>query len=318
MNIDSLEHFLEVAKDLNITTAAQRLYISQQALSLQMQKLEQYYGVALFKRHPRLSLTYAGQQLVQSAKAMIKEHEALKNSLTEFEINHSGILRIGIQAYRAAQCFPMFLEEYNRLWPNVTLQLVGESTEEMLRMLCDDDLDLFVGVPSQAEIKRLNDRVESTLLFDDRSYLVCSDTLLYRYFGDEAELLKEQLCLGTDLHEFAEFPMILHKPPMRIRRMADECFYKVGIKPRVYIESSNTELMISLYPCHLGAFFCRRARVPSLKNMFPDCNTFPLKYNDSLLGIPVYLMQKKHNHTPKHVIDFTKFIRKAYKKLAEY
>ena len=47
MNVKYLESFLEVAKDLNMTTAAQRLYISQQTLSFQIQRLELYYGVKL-------------------------------------------------------------------------------------------------------------------------------------------------------------------------------------------------------------------------------------------------------------------------------
>lgn len=54
MNLKSLEYFIEVANDLNITSAAQRLYISQQALSAQIQKLEQYYGVTLFERQPKM------------------------------------------------------------------------------------------------------------------------------------------------------------------------------------------------------------------------------------------------------------------------
>ena len=47
MNVKYLESFLEVAKDLNMTTAAQRLYISQQTLSFQIQRLELYYGVKM-------------------------------------------------------------------------------------------------------------------------------------------------------------------------------------------------------------------------------------------------------------------------------
>lgn len=80
MNVKYLESFLEVAKDLNMTTAAQRLYISQQTLSFQIQRLELYYGVKLFERQPKLQLTYAGKQLVEGAGVIIKENESLINS----------------------------------------------------------------------------------------------------------------------------------------------------------------------------------------------------------------------------------------------
>ena len=61
MNIEDLEAFAETAKDMNITAAARRMYISQQALSLKIQRLEKYYGTALFERKPHLHLTYAGE-----------------------------------------------------------------------------------------------------------------------------------------------------------------------------------------------------------------------------------------------------------------
>ena len=63
MNLLSLYYFVELAKELHVTNTAQKLYISQQNLSQHIQRLEQYYGVPLFHRKPKLALTYAGEQL---------------------------------------------------------------------------------------------------------------------------------------------------------------------------------------------------------------------------------------------------------------
>ena len=52
MNFLHLKYFLLVAEELNITRAAERLYISQQSLSNHIQRLEQYYGTKLFYRKP--------------------------------------------------------------------------------------------------------------------------------------------------------------------------------------------------------------------------------------------------------------------------
>ena len=155
MNVKYLESFLEVAKDLNMTTAAQRLYISQQTLSFQIQRLELYYGVKLFERQPKLELTYAGKQLVEGAGVIIKENESLINSFSDISSKHSGLLRIGIPAYRAAECFPMVLPDFHKRWPNISLELVEESSEEMLQMLCDGALDLLIGTPSRSEVSGL-------------------------------------------------------------------------------------------------------------------------------------------------------------------
>ena len=55
MDLTSLYYFQELSKDLNMTKAAERLYISQQTLSNHIQRLEQYYGTKLFYRKPSLS-----------------------------------------------------------------------------------------------------------------------------------------------------------------------------------------------------------------------------------------------------------------------
>ena len=76
MNLLSLYYFVELAKELHVTNTAQKLYISQQNLSQHIQRVEQYYGVPLFHRKPKLALTYAGEQLYAVAvKILAEEHE---------------------------------------------------------------------------------------------------------------------------------------------------------------------------------------------------------------------------------------------------
>ena len=61
MNFLHLKYFLLVAEELNITRAAERLYISQQSLSNHISNMEKELDVKLFTRSPKLSLTYAGE-----------------------------------------------------------------------------------------------------------------------------------------------------------------------------------------------------------------------------------------------------------------
>lgn len=78
MNLISLYYFTELAKELHMTNTAQKLYITQQNLSQHIQRLEQYYGVELFYRKPKLSLTYAGEQLLLAAGRILSEENDLK------------------------------------------------------------------------------------------------------------------------------------------------------------------------------------------------------------------------------------------------
>ena len=74
MNFQHLKYFLMVAEELNITRAAERLYISQQSLSNHIGNLERELDVKLFTRSPKLSLTYAGGLLVDTATQTLDLH----------------------------------------------------------------------------------------------------------------------------------------------------------------------------------------------------------------------------------------------------
>jgi DNA-binding transcriptional LysR family regulator len=318
VNIKSLEYFVEVANDLNITTASQRLYISQQALSAQIQKLERYYGVTLFERQPKLQLTYAGQQLLEGATRLLQENASITNSLSGISSKRAGILRIGIPAFRAGESLPLVLPEFTEKWPNVVIHLEDAPSYNMIEMVCDGTLDVCVAVPSPSEVQALSDRLVYTPLMEERTMLVCSDELLRRTCGPSFETLRRRASSGLDLRDFEALPFMLHKPPMRIRKEEDECFNSAGFKPRVFLETSKTELMISLYPCHVGAFFCRRTRIHTLMQTLDGCNAFPIRQLDASHRTTVYFVRRKSTHTPSHVTDFERMMRKAWKQLAEY
>lgn len=318
MNLKSLEYFVEVAKDLNMTSAAQRLYISQQALSLQVQKLEHYYGVALFERQPKLQLTYAGMQLLESATKILRENTDIRNELSAISKNHFGVLRVGMPVSRAGASLPMVLPEFSQRWPNVSIHLDEKPSSAMLQMVCDGTLDVAIGTPGRTEMQSYSDKLEFVFLLDDPTYLICSDQLLQRYFGDRVEEIKRGAMKGTELKEFSSLPFILHRPPMMLRKVADECFHHAGFKPKIYIEASNTDLIVSLYPCHQGAFFSRKAKLPALLSAFPDCNAFPVQNNGKQYQVPVYLMRRKSSRTPAHLLDFERLMCQAWSQISEF
>ena len=128
MNLLSLYYFVELAKELHVTNTAQKLYISQQNLSQHIQRLEQYYGVTLFHRKPKLALTYAGEQLYASAVRILSEEHELINRLSEISEKNAGSLKVGIPSYRAQICLPYILPKFYEKWPNVTIDLVDVAT----------------------------------------------------------------------------------------------------------------------------------------------------------------------------------------------
>lgn len=101
LNILSLYYFVVLAKELHMTHAAKKLYITQQNLSQHIQKLEAHYGVELFVRKPKMALTIEGEQLYDTASKILSEEEDIVNKFSI--ISQKSIGRLRMRAPRLLQ-----------------------------------------------------------------------------------------------------------------------------------------------------------------------------------------------------------------------
>ena len=312
MNLTSLYYFVELAKELHFTNTAQKLYISQQNLTQHIKRLEDYYGVALFHRKPKLSLTYAGEQLYAAAVRMLAEEHELENRLSSISENKAGNLRVGIPAYRAQACLPDILPPFYKKWPNITIDLVSESSSQMEEMLFNGELDLFIGIMYQNRPK-----LNITPVLNDQIYLVCSDELLKQYFPSLWRNVRQNSRQSVNLSQFAEIPFLLPSPLMKIRKTIDQCFQDAGVVPKIFLESQSTELFISLYPYNYGAFFCTQMRLPMLLSLYPDANLFPLALGEAIIEHRLVLAYHRDRFLPEYAHDFIHYTEEAFRQIAK-
>ena len=141
MNFLHLKYFLLVAEELNITRAAERLYISQQTLSNHIQRLEQYYGTKLFYRKPSLSLTCAGEFVLSFAQVVGKEERNLKDILSDVEHQERGTLRFGASMARGTQFLPRILPDFHQMYPRVEVRFVEGLSQGLERQTSNGELD---------------------------------------------------------------------------------------------------------------------------------------------------------------------------------
>lgn len=312
MNILSLTYFVELCRELHVTNTAQKLYISQQNLSQHIQRLEQHYGVTLFHRKPKLALTYAGEQLYATAVKILSEENELMNRLSSISSNKAGNLKVGLPGYRGQICLPDILPAFYRKWPNITIDLINESSGRMEEMLLGGEMDLFIGIMYQDHSK-----LNVTTILNDRIYLICSDRLLEQYFHDSGEEIKERLAQGIDLKDFHDVPFLLPKPPMKLRKTIDQCFQEARVTPRIFLESQTTELLISLYPYHYGAFFCTQMRLSTLLKLYPDANAFPLTQGRGIVQHRLVLAYHRERFLPECAYDFIEITKEVFDRISK-
>lgn len=148
-NLSSYRIFYTVANTGNISKAAKELYISQPAISKSIQKLEESVGCKLFSRSSRgVVLTNEGKLLydhVSSAfETLTLGEEKLRRSI-ELGVGH---LKIGVSATLCKYMLLPYLKEFIRRNPHISISITCQSTNETLRLLEDNKIDIgLIGKP---------------------------------------------------------------------------------------------------------------------------------------------------------------------------
>ena len=142
MELRELRYFLAVAREQNITKAAEALYISQPSLSKQMQNLENEIGRPLFARGSRkVTLTEAGVLLKKRAEQLLELYEKTEQELAAPEETVCGEVRIGGGESYAVQTVMRAAKQVQARYPHVTFRFFSgdadDVTEKLERGLID-------------------------------------------------------------------------------------------------------------------------------------------------------------------------------------
>lgn len=145
MNLKEQQYVCELARCGNLTRAAQALFISQPALSIFINNLENNLGVKLFERTgKRFVLTYAGERYVAAARKMLEINEKLEAELQEITEDYRGRLRLGISTRRSVWFLPPVIAAYEAEFPKMEVELVTGTTRYLREHLEEATLDLFL------------------------------------------------------------------------------------------------------------------------------------------------------------------------------
>ena len=119
-----LRAFVTVAEEESFTRAAQRLYLTQQALSVQIRRLEEVTRTRLFDRTTRsVALTAAGEALLPAALRVLAATEQAEEALRLVVSGHRGVLRVGFLAGAALELTASVLADFQQRRPDIALRL---------------------------------------------------------------------------------------------------------------------------------------------------------------------------------------------------
>ena len=140
-----LEYFVRIVEEKSFTKAAEKLFISQPALSKSIRALEAELGVTLFKRDPReLSLTSEGENVYCYAVDILNYWQSRTAELFSLLEQVKGSLRFGLPPSVGSVFFSKILFEYGCKYPQVDLQIVEGTSKKIEALVMNDQVDLGV------------------------------------------------------------------------------------------------------------------------------------------------------------------------------
>jgi DNA-binding transcriptional LysR family regulator len=146
LHLRQLKAFLGVAETSNFTKTAQRLHMSQAALSSAIRELESQLDCNLFERTTRkVELTEAGRQFLQTATAVVRELEWSAMQLKEMHRNRFSRIRVGFTPTLASQALPDMLGAFRETHPLVGVEVVDEAPHRLQELVESGDIDAAFG-----------------------------------------------------------------------------------------------------------------------------------------------------------------------------
>jgi DNA-binding transcriptional LysR family regulator len=243
-----LQVFHAVAKQLSFTKAAETLFMTQPAVTFQIKQLEEHFSTRLFERgHGRISLTPAGEVVLEYAERILALSAELDTRLREMTGRLSGPLLIGASTTIAEFLLPRVLGEFKSVHPEVQPKLTVANSEAIENRVAEHTLDIgLIETPSH-----LPALLTEVCCADELQVIVSPKHALARL----KSVAPQQL---------VSHPYVSRESGSGTREFTDRYFRRAGINPaelNMVMELGSPEALKGVVGTGLGFAIMSRASV---------------------------------------------------------
>jgi len=222
--------FLYLFEEKSISKTAQRLYVSQPAISYSLKELENQLGYTLFYRNSKgIEPTLEAKELysyISTAFNILNDAEEHIKNLNSLNI---GCIRIGTPSHIGVFYLSNYIADFRKIYPGIRFEIICKSTADMVEMLETRKLDIIVDtlpINSKKDVKKV------TL------------SKLQNCFAYNKNILKDVHIKNVD--DLKNYPLILPSATSSIRLKLDEYMESQNAKLVPILESWTTEIMIEM------------------------------------------------------------------------
>lgn len=206
--------FVAVAESLSFSKAAEKLYISQPAVSRHIKELETTMGITLFERKGnRVYLTLAGEISYNHLKKIMQIYNELEFALGALKNDHRGTLRIGASSTISQYVIPSVLASFHKKYPNIGLNLFNGNSFDMEQKLLKNDIDLAL--------------VENSSSNSNLRYINFAEDNIVAISGIGSPLAHQS---SLNIQDLLQIPMVLREYGSGTLEVIERAFASANIK----------------------------------------------------------------------------------------
>lgn len=239
MDLHHLEYIVEIANEKNISKAAQKLHVSQPTLSIYLSKLENDLNLKLFHRANNvLTITEAGQKYADTCRKILDLRDSLYKELYSDKANvfHMGILSSD------ASVFGKVMQEFNRLYPHITLKPVIQKSRAVYESILNGNLDFgFITSYSDQPSADFPEVHLITIKEFELMFCIAKNNPVYHMLHLEHSILDPQ-----DYALLDQLDLSVSSIPMIRNRVLEDLVTAMNLHPRQVIVNDSLELWSTL------------------------------------------------------------------------
>lgn len=168
LSINHLKMIYTIVDSNTVKQAAEKLFITQPALTNRIREAERRLNINLFVRCRRkLIITTAGKRLLQSAKKILEELERAEYDITRLSDGIDQVLRIGLPHYASFKWLPDVVSYFQTEFPNIELEITAEAATSPLDFLYNGDVDIALISSKDKQLDINKSEYETIFIFQD-------------------------------------------------------------------------------------------------------------------------------------------------------
>ncbi len=235
MTLKHLRIFVMVYQEKSITHAAQRLSMTQPAVSLAVKELEQYYDTKLFERYGRsIRSTEVGKKLYEYASRLVELYEEMDYEIKNW--NQVGKLRIGSSISIGVCLMPEYMKKFSKLFPEADMKLMIDSSDVIETMVLENRLDFAL-----IEGNIHSNKIVKIKFLDDELLPICGR---FHSFANRGEAIT--------IKELQEQKFLLRESNSGTREFVESSFARHGFHVLPIWESTSTTALLNGVIAEIG------------------------------------------------------------------